>query len=952
MSDVRPDASSATEFRRTAAASFAVILALVVIIPVSPVGPALSGVTAASGPGFWGISETFSGVPTGTNGPALFDDFSLSAQTHTDTVVLDGWLYVMTREGLNIFGDAVTGTVANYTPSGPADRGDDWNLSAEITRPVEDSAYVASGIENSSGTQGLMVYLTNRSGTVLAGVELVTGHPANESIKVFNASDSSWTMVAGDMLPALTHDYPMYGAKPDRYIVSFAHANNSAEVQVLVRNSGSGIVYLGNLTIPTVEGSNDPTLRFDIYVLDGRVAGYFVASGWIIDNVMFRSLESRYPIIEPVYEYVSENAPLWLDVKDIDGNQVTDADVSIDGVPGIYNWTSGRYEVGIDRPVDWDIGFNYTVTVDGVVVNDTVRVSTIPINVSKVSIPKWWNGWDWVSVVGRDDAYGPASAIMMFQGYDHPTTAYISLTFQGNSTELLATQSEIAIHYPHDYQYWGHKFWNESVISAEVGHATFEDAYWFASRWDDPRYVGKGDTYISICNPGDSGSWEQMFAEYLRGTRLMGLCSQYYLGGNSSLIGSYWMYSPLFTGVPSWASWDPHSRMDMMDMWRGVNTDHNENYQWLMAFNAANNGGVLRVYNHGMILNDTLLRWIVDNKTNSSYENWKATDGEVASYIYGKWSTDIEMDPRSSQTMWMYNISRQDPTASGYWRVPVTVAVDITDELVEDIEINDASWDLKMSDGTLQSLSGSRIMDIGYDIRGTTLYVSYFWNDSSQLSIKVHHLSYPRILTMPGTQAIAYSDYSTSISATAADAGTTSWELSTDAPWLSILSSDDLNCIVGGYPTAEGIFTAELTVSDSNSSDSVNWTITVTRPKTITGHVLDSSGNPLASSIVMVTIKDGSDIRAVQYPTTSASGIYSVTFEQTVWSPGNTIEVSVTNGSETALNSTDADNYPNQEINLQLAAEIPEIGSPIMLVFAVASAMIAVFGYALSRKRR
>lgn len=938
--------------RSIAATSLSVILAFVMIIPVLPVGPVISGVAAASGPGFWGISETFSNVSTGTHGPALFGDFNLSAQSPTESVVLDGWLFVMTREGSTFLGGPVTDTVATYTPSGPAERDNDWNISAEIIRPVEDSSYRAYSIENASGTQALAVYLTNKSGTILAGVELVTGHPNNESIRIFNPSDSTWTVVWGDMLPAFTHDHPTYGTKPDRYIVSFAHANNSAEVQVLVRNTASGIVYLGNLTIPTVEGANDPSLRFDIYVLSSLLGTYSIASGWIIDNVMFRSLNSRYPVIEPVYEYVSKGDPLWLEVKDIDGNRVTDANVSIDGVTASYDSPSGRYEVNIDRQVDWDIGFNYTVVVDGVVVNDTVKVSTTPISIPRVSLPKWWNGWDWVSVLGRDDSYGPTTAITMFQAYDHPKTAYILSTFQGNSTELLPTQSEIAMHYPHDYSYWGHKFWDEAVLSASTCHSTFENNYWFASRWDDPRYVGNGDTYISLANPGNSGSWEQMFAHYQSGTRLMGISSMYYLAGNSSLIGSYWMYAPLFTGVPDWASWDPHSRMDMMDMWRSVNTDRNENYQWSMAYNAAENHGVLRVYNHGIIANATLLTWIVDNKTNYSFENWKATDGEVASYIYGKQSTDIELDGRSTANVWRYNVSRQDPTLSGYWRVPVTVALDITDEMVQDIEITDSSWDLKMSTGTLQNLASKRIMDVGYDIRGSTLYVSYFWNASSELKITVRHLANPRILTEPDPNAIAYSEYSNNFTSTLPDAGSSSWVLTTDAPWLSIQWSDDGNCLVSGFPTSEGTYTAELTVSDTNNTDTITWTITVTRPKNVRGHVEDSGGNPLYGSNVMVIVKDGSDIRAVLYAVTDVSGFYLVTFNQSEWNAGDTIEVSATNGSTTVTNTTEADNYPYQDVNVFIVVEVPEFGHSIVLVLAASSAMIAVFGSAVWRRRR
>jgi hypothetical protein len=153
-------------------------------------------------------------------------------------------------------------------------------------------------------------------------------------------------------------------------------------------------------------------------------------------------------------------------------------------------------------------------------------------------------------------------------------------------------------------------------------------------------------------------------------------------------------------------------------------------------------------------------------------------------------------------------------------------------------------------------------------------------------------------------------------------------------------------------PTSQGTYHAELTVSDVNSSDSINWTITVTRPKTVTGQVLDSGGSPLEFSSVMVVVRAGADIRAVQYGITNESGVYSVTFNQDDWSPGDTLEVSAANGSETADNSTDADVYAGQVIDLRFAAPIPEIVSSIGLVLAVASAIIAVFGYALSRRRR
>ena len=926
------------------AVSLSLLLAAIFVFPASIYQGGRRVSAANISTDFWGTSETFWNVSTGTAAPATFDDMILVEQAYTDSVVLDGWLWEMTKASMD-------GTVAWFSPSGPAGRTNDWNISVEITRPREDSAYLSSNISAQAGSQSLIIYLTNQTGFVLTAVNLTTGSYLSESIGVYSAPSDTWSQVADDLLPAFPHDSEDFGYRPDHYVVAFAHVFASSEVEIVVRNTGSGIVFIGNVSVPTIEGADNPQLRFDIESAVGKQGSYNIAGGWIVDNLMFRSLKSRYPVVGPVYERVAKSAPLWLEVGDIDGGAISDCEVYINGTLATYNAVTQRYEAYLDRAVDWDVRIPCSVLVDGVLVNDTLEVSTTLDPAHRASLPRWWNGWDWVTVLGKDDATSPLSAPLIFSGYYHPKTSYINSGFLDNSTDLLATQSEIAIHFPHDLAFWGHKFWDEAVTSAQTGHSTFENSYWFASRWDDPRYVGKGDSYISLANPGNSGSWEQLFAEYARGTRMMGICSQYYLAGNSSLMGSYWMYGPTNAEIPSWASWHPNTRLDLMDMFRGLNTDTVNPNEWSIAYSVAQASGVLRIYNHIAVADPVFLHWLCDNKTNLSYENWKATDGEVASYIYGSRSTDVVYDLSSTYDVWTYDVSRRSPYVAGYWNVPVTVAIDISEKKVSDVEVMSGSWDLKASDGSLRDLQGNRTMDVGFDIRGSTLYVSYFWNASSILKVYVTPLSNPRPISKPVTTALAWDNYSCTVLSTAPDNGTTTWTLAEAPNWLSIESMNDTSCVLTGLPKARGDFDVRLTISDLNSTTYLNWTITVLRLKFVSGHVRDSGAKPVSNVTVMIAFKSGSDIRSIKYTSTNDSGYFSVMIPEDDWHPGDKVEVSSFYDNETAVNQTTADDYPHQEIDLRFAADVPEFGSLFGVVLAVvALALIACF--ILLRRRR
>ena len=698
--------------------------------------------------GKWGMTETLSSLPTGTHDPfsATFPSGRLellNADFDEESVMFDGTLATFSR------GNEDNKTVAVFEPN-HIDDGLGWNMSVEVYPTKEASAF--REFLKPVPKLGLIIYLGNDS-VNLTAVALYVGEPSQgyERIKVLDATTGLWSDLALDILPSYPNrhdDNPggpllsdsIYGEKPDRYLVSFRYLNSASTCRITIIHTSIGLVGAVDVPLP-VAMPDDFKLRFVSDVeIPSAVWGY-----WMIDNFAIRGLSVSYPVAGPVYEYVTKGNPVWVSVRDIDRNPIPNADVAIAGSHAVYNSSTQRYETHIELSVGWNQPVQYTVSAGGVDLVDSMYVTIMTdLKGSKVSMPLWWNGWAWVSVFGRDDSLYATAATDTYWSYSHPATSYVmSDSPGGTSADILPTQSEIALHWPHDYLVWPKRFWDEAVIASATGHTALEGRYTYASRWDNPAYVGAGDMYISIACPGNSGSWEQMYAEYARGTRIMGFTSNPYNGapGNTSLIGAWWVpFYPPESG--SWlapiSQWYPYATYDMMDAVRGPSTDKDiPSYEWLQTFWMAQHGGVRRFYNHGIISSTAalLLHWIDDPKTNFSYENWKATDGEVASYVYGRWSTEVVFDDMgSNSTITAYRVTRADPTTAGYWRVPVTIAFNATGRSLSDIVIKEGSLTLSMSDGSLRNITGKRVMDVGYDIRGGTIYVSYFWNASSLLS--------------------------------------------------------------------------------------------------------------------------------------------------------------------------------------------------------------------------
>ncbi len=151
----------------------------------------------------------------------------------------------------------------------------------------------------------------------------------------------------------------------------------------------------------------------------------------------------------------------------------------------------------------------------------------------------------------------------------------------------------------------------------------------------------------------------------------------------------------------------------------------------------------------------------------------------------------------------VFDVSRQDPKAAGYWLVPVTVAIDIGGMDVKRVEVVEGGHTYS-SDGAgefaLRDLEGERVMDLGYDIRGQTLYVSHFWNSSAQLRV-VFNYTNPIINGTPEAKGEIGEAYHFNATATPASTGSNIWTLdNSSATWLSMVPDTQTSCAIERHP--------------------------------------------------------------------------------------------------------------------------------------------------------
>jgi hypothetical protein len=678
----------------------------------------------------WGSVETLHGAPAGSTG--WYRNVSLHQNAgSTESVFLDGYVWVMIRS------DITKATLLRYTPTvlGPS-----WNISFECYAPQG-----ADFFDPSWGAQqiGLTATLVDGNGTGLASVDLSYGTPGNSYVRMNDIAGSATQYFSDRLISPLTYKTPAEGGAPARYVVSF-HRIDGGPCVVTVMHTSGVLVGQGEVTVPrnwsgptqlVLSTSSDVQSRLGA---DPGVPWWsqIFSGSWVLDNFACRGATAPYPMAGPLYEYAGERSSAPAENSTVSGRQAN-ATVTIDGREAAYDATTGRYEADLPLDVQWSKAVDYTVTLENVTLSDNMAM-TMMSSTEHARLTEWWGGWDWVSVFGEDDCSGPSSALNTYQGYHHPLTAYIMYP-EGSSDDILPTQSELALHTPHDWDTTGTKFWSEATAMAGQGMRAMKDQYAFASRWDDPANGGNGDTYISMANPGNRATYQLMYALYAAGVRIDGRSTDGTgAPGNHTQVGSW--YSPggyMDTG----GGWYPYTPMDLLDAARSLSWDYSQS--WDSAFGqideVARNHGVLRVYGHpqNSIAIPDVLHWIDNDKTNYSLENWKATDGEVASYIYGRWSTGVHFNANASTDgAWKFFVSSQDHQAAGYWKVPVTVALDLEGKKLKDVVVEDGGKTYRMSDGSLRDLHGARIMDLGFDVRDGVLYVSHTWGPSAQLTVE------------------------------------------------------------------------------------------------------------------------------------------------------------------------------------------------------------------------
>jgi hypothetical protein len=250
----------------------------------------------------------------------------------------------------------------------------------------------------------------------------------------------------------------------------------------------------------------------------------------------------------------------------------------------------------------------------------------------------------------------------------------------------------------------------------------------------------------------------------------------------------------------------------------------------------AEDGILMRIYAHpNYNLNSatyadiaSVLRWISAPKTDGTPENWKATDGEAASYIYSRHTTEIKKNGSPSESgMVTYDIIRQDPRDAGYWLVPVTLDFDIGQTSISEVQVveNGKIYSSLPGHLPLPNLDGKRVMDQGYDIRDGHLYISHFFNDSAQVRLRLNN---PYIINEPAPVGLVDVNYVYLAQSTEPNNGSSIWALDNDdTDWLKISFSNDTRCLLEGAPSMPGHYNVSLTVKDNDSQCSINWTIVV-----------------------------------------------------------------------------------------------------------------------------
>ena len=286
-----------------------------------------------------------------------------------------------------------------FSPNGTGGR---WNLTYEAYTPREGSSYYGVGhkswhVRTHRGFEGRIGQDPHRSGAQGRGQQL----RRREGIYIF--THGRWAKVASDILPAYPHTVGSYGLDPDLYRVGLSLISDRT-VLITIYHTKAGLIYQSTVDL---DGDPLPALSFfDNAKIPSTPNDYGENGGWFVDDLSIRPSGVAYPVVTPIYEYVTSDEPLWLDVTDEQGRLWAGTiSVTIGGASATYSSSTGH---GWLRPSERRTGRSRRSTAS-TPPGSTSKVawrSPPPSDIDGISIAKWWNGWSWATVFGLDDCAG------------------------------------------------------------------------------------------------------------------------------------------------------------------------------------------------------------------------------------------------------------------------------------------------------------------------------------------------------------------------------------------------------------------------------------------------------------------------------------------------------------------------------------------------------------------
>lgn len=353
--------------------------------------------------------------------------------------------------------------------------------------------------------------------------------------------------------------------------------------------------------------------------------------------------------------------------------------------------------------------------------------------------------------------------------------------------------------------------------------------------------------------------------------------------------------------------------------------------------------------NNSAVLNGTLIDFEVTDESltsaNYSWDNATATDFSFPFLVDTEGLTDgyhwLRINATDANTTsswsWRFRVDTEAPTvvidypANGT-SMPEYTYINAT--VTEPYGLPNVFWEiedgLRSRDYNAPYQLSTADWDVGWYNVTVLAYDSFGHYSVAQVNFNITALA-PVITNTPSLTGTTGIEYLFNATCTVADLGVNTWNLETNATWLNLNYTDQTHGMVNGISGAAGYFWINLSVSDDDSEDFINWTVTI-----------EEAGTPPAPTITSTASIGAREDHPYSYTATADQAIDTwagstnatwLTFEPTnatLWgTPDNAVSEwdSWANISCTNANGSAYQNFSIHVWNLA-PAFTPDLGSP------------------------